>query len=283
MERPSHSRRGEFDKHISAELEAADIVILLISPDFMVSDYCYGIEMKRAMERHQAGSAVVIPVILRPVDWHSAPFGALKALPRDGKPVLKWPTLDDAFLDVVQAFRSLLAARSASAAQTAISPALASNEPGEASAIAPSRPRSGTLALAREFKDIDRDNFLEEAFAYIRTYFENSLQDVGERNPGIAGKLRWISEVGFTATLYRDGSKLAGCYIRISDGFGRDWNIGYSGNDSAQDNSYNEMLSVEADRHTLYLKPMMGNWSGASSKLTHEGAAKSCGNSSSST
>lgn len=99
---------GEFDKHISAELEAADIIILLISPDFMASDYCYGIEMKRAMERHQAGSAVVIPVILRPVDWHSAPFGALKALPRDGKPVVKWPTLDDAFLDVVQALRSLL-------------------------------------------------------------------------------------------------------------------------------------------------------------------------------
>lgn len=55
---------GEFDKQISAELEAADIVILLISPDFMASDYCYGIEMKRAMERHRAGSAVVIPIIL---------------------------------------------------------------------------------------------------------------------------------------------------------------------------------------------------------------------------
>ncbi|HMS05544.1 MAG TPA: DUF4276 family protein [Burkholderiaceae bacterium] len=100
---------GEFDKQISAELEAADIVILLISPDFMASDYCYGIEMKRAMERHLAGSAAVIPIILRPVDWHSAPCGALKALPRDGKPVVKWPTLDDALLDVVQALRSLLA------------------------------------------------------------------------------------------------------------------------------------------------------------------------------
>ncbi|MHA7599851.1 toll/interleukin-1 receptor domain-containing protein [Alicycliphilus sp. T452] len=265
---------GEFDKHISAELEAADIIILLISPDFMASDYCYGIEMKRAMERHQAGSAVVVPVILRPVDWHSAPFGALKALPRDGKPVVKWPTLDDAFLDVVQALRSLLATRSASTTQMAISPAPASKEPSEASAIAPSRPRSGTLALACEFKDIDRDSFLDEAFAYIRAYFENSLQDVGERNPGIAGKLRRISEVGFTATLYRDGSKLAGCYIRISNGFGRDRSIGYSGNDSAQDNSYNEMLSVEADRHTLHLEPMMGNWSGSPSKFTHEGAAE---------
>lgn len=265
---------GEFDTHISAELEAADIIILLVSPDFMASDYCYGIEMKRALERHREGSAAVIPIILRPVDWHSAPFGALKALPRDGKPVAKWPTLDDAFLDVVQALRSLLAARPVSTSQTASAPTPANKVPDEAVAIAPSRPRSGTLSLARELKDIDRDRFLDEAFSYIRAYFENSLQDVGGRNPGIAGKLRRISEVGFTATLYRDGSKLAGCYVRISNGFGSDRSIGYSGNDSAQDNSYNEMLSVEADRHTLYLKSMMGNWSASASKLTHEGAAE---------
>mgnify|MGYP001597089891 CR=1 FL=1 len=74
--------------------------------------------------------------------------------------------------------------------------------------------------------------------------------------------------------MYRDGSKLAGCYIRISGAFGRDRNIGYSGNDSAQDNSYNEMLSVETDRHTLHLKPMMANWSGSTPKLTYEGAAE---------
>jgi hypothetical protein len=62
---------------------------------------------------------------------------------------------------------------------------------------------------------------------------------VGTRNPGVVGKLRRISEVGFTATLYRDGRSLAGCYVRISNGFGRSRSIGYSSNDSAQDNSYN--------------------------------------------
>lgn len=77
---------GELDKHISAELEAADIIVLLISQDFMASDYCYGIEVKRAMGRHQGGSAVVIPVILRPVDRHSAPFGALKPCPATANP-----------------------------------------------------------------------------------------------------------------------------------------------------------------------------------------------------
>lgn len=267
---------GDFEKHISAELESADVIVLLISPDFMASDYCFGIEMKRAMERHQQGAAILVPVILRPVDWHSAPFGALKALPRDGKPVVKWQTLDDAFLDIVQALRSLLAARATPASQglgMAAAP-IAIAAPGQPAIAAPPRPRSGTLSLAREFKDIDRDNFLDEAFVYIQTFFQNSLQDIGERNPGVEGKLRRLSEVGFTATLYRDGSKLTGCYIRISGAFGRDRNIGYSGNDSAQDNSFNEMLSVEIDRHTLHLKPMMSSWTGSTTKLTYEGAAE---------
>jgi hypothetical protein len=140
---------GEFDKHICAELEAADVVILLVSPDFMASDYCYSIEMKRAMERHQEGSAVVVPVILRPVDWHSAPFGRLKAQPRDGQPVVKWPTLDDAFLDVVQSLRLLLAAQ-ASSTLTAASSVSPSKAPVKTPAIAASRPRSGTLSLTRE-------------------------------------------------------------------------------------------------------------------------------------
>ena len=64
--------------------------------------------MKRAMERHELGEARVIPVILRPCDWQDAPFGKLKAIPTDGKPVTKHQTLDDAFLDIVRAIRGLV-------------------------------------------------------------------------------------------------------------------------------------------------------------------------------
>ncbi len=76
---------GEVDTH----LNTAQIILLLVSPDSMASDYCYGIEMKRAMERHEAGEARVIPIILRPTDWKSASFGQLKALPKDGKEVVQ--------------------------------------------------------------------------------------------------------------------------------------------------------------------------------------------------
>src|SRR6185295_11964315 len=80
---------------------------LLVSPDFIASDYCWGKEMQCAMDRHTSGSAVVIPIILRPVDWHTAPFGTLLALPRDGKPVTTWTNRDDAYLDVAQGLREI--------------------------------------------------------------------------------------------------------------------------------------------------------------------------------
>jgi len=98
----------EFGPEIRKHLNSADIILLLISPSFMGSDYCYEEEMMRAMERHDAGNARVIPVLLRTVDWHQAPFGKLLALPRDGKAVTEWANKDQAFFDVAQRIRTVV-------------------------------------------------------------------------------------------------------------------------------------------------------------------------------
>src|SRR5260370_35842881 len=71
----------EWEREIDKHLNTAQIILLLISPDFMDSDYCYGIEMKRAMERYEQGKSRVIPIILRPAYWQKTPFGNLQALP----------------------------------------------------------------------------------------------------------------------------------------------------------------------------------------------------------
>jgi TIR domain len=96
---------GEIDKH----LEASNIILLLVSSDFIASDYCYEIEMKRAMERHEQRAARVIPIILRRCDWHDAPFGKLQALPKDGKPIKTWNDIDEAFTDVVAGLKRTIA------------------------------------------------------------------------------------------------------------------------------------------------------------------------------
>jgi hypothetical protein len=90
---------------IDEHLNTAQIILLLISPDFLASDYCYDIELTRAMERHAAGDASVIPVILREVDWKSAPFGKLQALPKNAFPVTSWENRDQAFADVARGIR----------------------------------------------------------------------------------------------------------------------------------------------------------------------------------
>src|SRR6218665_3352349 len=92
----------EVDDAIFSKLETADIILLLVSADFLSSPYCYSREMMRAMERHEAGEARVIPVILRHCVWTGAPFGKLMAAPRDGKPVTAWPDRDEALADVAR-------------------------------------------------------------------------------------------------------------------------------------------------------------------------------------
>jgi hypothetical protein len=95
--------KGEIDRN----LELAQIILLLISPSFVASDYCYDIEMKRALERHEQRDARVIPVILRPVDWKGAPFSKLQALPKDAKPVASWKNRDEAFKNVAEGIRKV--------------------------------------------------------------------------------------------------------------------------------------------------------------------------------
>jgi hypothetical protein len=100
----------EFDQEISTHLESADLVLLLVSSEFIASDYCWGKELKRALERHQARQARVIPIILRPCDWHNTPFGNLVALPTDGRPVAsaRWPNTDSAFENIAAGIRKVV-------------------------------------------------------------------------------------------------------------------------------------------------------------------------------
>ena len=98
----------EWDREIDENLENADIVLLLVSPDFLASDYAYSREMLRAVERHESRSATVVPIILRPSDWQSSPLGSLEALPSKGHPVTLWPNRDKAWLDVAQGLRRLI-------------------------------------------------------------------------------------------------------------------------------------------------------------------------------
>ena len=96
-----------FCSEISHHLNDAQIILLLVSPDFMASEYCYGIEMQRALERHHSREARVIPIILRHVYWRGI-LGNLQALPTDAKPVKSWLDIDEALFDVTEGIRKVV-------------------------------------------------------------------------------------------------------------------------------------------------------------------------------
>jgi tetratricopeptide (TPR) repeat protein len=143
----------EWKEEIDEQLESADVILLLITPDFIASDYCYDLEMGRAMERHDAGDACVIPVFLRPVNWKGAPFGKLQALPTDAKPVSLWQNQDEAFVIVSEgiqrAVENLGARRQTTTATTAGKP--------QASAPIPRPPVVGFVAR----RDAEGHNIVE--------------------------------------------------------------------------------------------------------------------------
>ena len=95
----------EWKKEIAEHLESSQIILLLVSPDFVASNFCSEIEMKRAMECHDKNEARVIPVILRPADWEGEDFSKLHALPEGRRPIALWANEDEAFVSVVRGIR----------------------------------------------------------------------------------------------------------------------------------------------------------------------------------
>lgn len=91
-----------WEEEIQKHLNSAQIILLLVSPDFIASDYSYSQELKRAIERHKRGEATVIPIIIRWTLWQRTPIGVLQALPKDAQPIKSWPDEDKAFYDTVE-------------------------------------------------------------------------------------------------------------------------------------------------------------------------------------
>src|SRR5437762_3425167 len=102
----------EWAREIDTHLNTADIILLLVSSDFMESDYCYESEMKHALQRHERGEADVLPIILRPVYWEDAPFSKFQVLPKNGTPVTHWLDRDEAFENITKGILEVIRARS---------------------------------------------------------------------------------------------------------------------------------------------------------------------------
>jgi len=238
---------GEIDAH----LNSASIILLLVSADLLVSDYCYDLEMQRALQRHESGEALVIPLILRSCDWTSAPFGKLQALPKNAKPVIEWRDREEAFLDISQGILRAIAKIpthnnedrvaattrvsqdfSVLEAETQINRSMPSSnvEPQTILFLAANPKDTSRLQVDQELRDIaeglqraqKRDQFnLEQRLAVRPRDIQRAMLDIGPQiihfsghGAGEAG-LMFEDDIGNTKLV--DGAALAGLFELFSD------------------------------------------------------------------
>ncbi len=261
----------EIDPAIREALDTADIVLLLVSADFLASDYCIEVELRRAIERHEAGTARVIPIIVRDCEWHSASFGKLKALPEDGHPVSTSGDRDAALVQVARAIRNIASRPERPAAGSA--PARTTPE-RVAGATARKTVTPVRTTVPKAFTDRDRDSFLEEAFEHIANVFEASLNALEAENERCRARFKRRSESEFTATIYMDGATAAECKVWYEIGGLTGRGIAFS-YDPASHGSYNEHMRVEEAEGALRLKAMGMALHGRASDIFHpQGAAE---------
>ena len=99
---------SRLDETIKEELRKSDIIILLVSADFINSNYCYETEMKQAIEKAKRGECNIIPVIVRPCMWEETPLKDFLLLPKDGKPISKYEDKDEAYLEVARGLSRII-------------------------------------------------------------------------------------------------------------------------------------------------------------------------------
>lgn len=234
---------GDIDSEISGHLEECDLFIPLVSADFLASNYCYDREMTWAMERHEKGTIRVVPVIVQPCDWTASPLAKLKALPKDGKAVADWTNENNAWLDVVRQLRHLVQE---------------SGVPQPVDHQEPTTTRSeGTpkYRVRRDFDEVDKLNFRDEAFTVIRNYFEESAAEIRDV-PDLKSRFTPIGDDGFSCTVVNRLRDRGVAHITVYSK-GNSLPLGaitYSFAERAERGTMNGWFQIEADDYELFLK-----------------------------
>lgn len=99
---------ADWEREISDQLDSANLILLLVSEEFLASDYCFGVEVDRALARLKRGEVKVVPILLRPCLWQESRFSELQIIPRDAKAVTLWTSTEEAFMDVTSEIRNLV-------------------------------------------------------------------------------------------------------------------------------------------------------------------------------
>ncbi len=263
----------DIDAQIEERLDSAEVVLLLVSPDFLASDYCYEVEMTRAMQRDSAGTARVIPVIVRYCAWKQMPFGRLNAVPRDGRPITSFDDRDEGYLEVVEAVGDAIRVMGQ---PPVVRESL--REGGKSARQMTTASRSSDLRIGGMVTDAMREGFLSAAFEFVASYFRNSLRALQARYPEtVEYTFKPIDLVSFEVTVFVGGGRRSHCGIWLSTGgqLGMGSGLYFSLSGVGSKSGFNEALRADCEGDELFLSPLVGGaWDGARGRLTKQAAAE---------
>ena len=244
----------EWDAKIHVELSAADVVIFCVSADLLATDYVQRVEIPEAITRHNRGEAAVIPIIFRKCAWEGSALGKLQGIPAKGDTVQDYAQqgdLDNIWTEVAVRVRE--AAKAHQKKHDEDSTDASNREAPPETWIRSSGTKPIGLSERGQASDLEQDDFTHATFSAIRDYFQASLENLKEANPGCETRLREISEDAFEASVYVNGQRRAICGVFVQNRPG--WaGIGYSTDGVGDRNSYNESLSLARGERGARLK-----------------------------
>jgi hypothetical protein len=234
---------GNIDHEISERLEACELFLPLVSPDFLASHYCYEKEMQKAIKQKEAGITQIVSIILQPCDWQATPLIRYKSLPKDGKPVSEWQNENAAYLDIIQELRRIV--------DNKPEPLVLSHQASPS--LKPTQ--NQRYRVQRTFDEVDRADFRDKSFEIIRDYFRTSIEEIGSVSE-IKGRFKTIDANSFTCTVSNQARRDGPVYITVhanamKHGLG---DISYSFFENAPPNTANGGFSIESDGYELSLK-----------------------------
>jgi hypothetical protein len=155
-----------FHQKINDELNASELFIALLSPDYIASNYCYEKEFQQAQQLEKEHKIKIIPVICRPCDWKNTPFAELNALPKNGKPISDWQNEDTAFFNITEMLRFLI--------QKPTNPSTSMTKQKK------DMPRKfeGKYKVRKDFDIVQKSNFIDNTFEEVKTLLKDYLDEL---------------------------------------------------------------------------------------------------------
>ncbi len=197
----------EWDDQIKGNLEAADIIIFLVSSDFMASNYINDNEIANSMQRHANGEVLIVPVVIRPCDLPSLSISKFQALPKNAQPISTWPNEDEAFLDVVNQLKRLIAPPSApavGATAAAISPQVNIHTPPPVNP--PAAPTSSSADIIKECKELVAKGKPDKAIKKLLPISQEIDEDIHTQFIMLSGRLESLKKNSMMGTISESGA-----------------------------------------------------------------------------